>query len=499
MSLTSRRCILLLTVWFMAWAPLQAHVGSPFIVFEGKAGRIPLRVVVRQPDVIPGLADISVRILEGTSGQISVLPVHSNTDRSGAPRPDVAHPVAGDPQLYNAALWLMTRGAYGIEVKVDGDGGGTVVVPVNSVAYARKPMPPILGWIMALLGAGLAFGFIGILVAAARESTLGAGENPSRRSRIRAVAAGALGSIAVAGMLYGGAIWWGNEDRYHDTRLLHRPWAHEVRLHSSAAGNQLELKITDPRRRESLQRLVPDHGKLVHLFLVGPSATPGVPAMAHLHPVLREEDSFTSTLPPLPPGEYRVFAELAHEGGFTQTLTNRLVLPAAPPASPVTDPDDSWAPAWGDGGMTSNLPLGLRAELQYGSFRAGEPVQLRVSFTGPDGQPARLQPFLRMLGHAAVLRDDGSVFAHLHPAGTLSMAATRMFAQKLGGDVGARTADANCGDLEAIPPEVARALGHDGIVQFPYVFPQPGRYSLWCQVRTGGTVVTAPFAIDVAP
>jgi len=44
----------------------------------------------------------------------------------------------------------------------------------------------------------------------------------------------------------------------------------------------------------------------------------------------------------------------------------------------------------------------------------------------PDGSEAILQPF----GHAAVRWSDGSVFAHLHPLGSFSMASQEVFRQR---------------------------------------------------------------------
>lgn len=486
--------------WILALAPrVHAHVGSPYIVFEGRAGQIPVRVVVRQPDVVPGLADISVRVLEGQPRRVLVLPLHATTDRSGAPTPDIASPGDSDPRLYSAALWLMTRGAYGIEVQVEADGGGTVVVPVNSVAFTRQPMPPVLAWILAVLGVGLAAGFVSIIIAAARESTLPAGANPGRSHRVRTALAAGLGSLTLAGMVYGGAVWWSREDRFHDTRRLHRPWEHRVSVQTSDPGNVLTLALTDARRREPLQQLIPDHGKLIHLFLVSENTSQGIPALAHLHPTSSGEFTYTNALPPLPAGSYRVFTELAHEGGFTQTLTNRVDLPAGNARPHATDTDEAWSPGGPIPASTVRLEPGGSAQLNLDAAVAGSPSTLRVRFLQTDGTPAPLQPYLRMLGHAVILRDDGSVFAHLHPAGTLSMAATRTFARKLGGEDAARAADANCGDLEALPAGAAQILGRDGTVSFPYVFPQPGRYYFWCQVRIDGRVQTAAFAIPVAP
>jgi hypothetical protein len=42
-----------------------AHVGSPNVFFEGRAGAYPVHVVIQPAEVIPGLAQISVRVDAG--------------------------------------------------------------------------------------------------------------------------------------------------------------------------------------------------------------------------------------------------------------------------------------------------------------------------------------------------------------------------------------------------------------------------------------------------
>ncbi len=495
---------------WMGMIPATAHVGSPFIVFEGRAGNFPVQVVIRQPDVVPGLAHISIEVLKGSPERIRVLPFHWNTDRSGAPRADVAELVKGTTNRYSAALWLMTRGAYGIEVEVEGPAGGTALVPVNSVAHVRQPMPALLGWVLTVLGTGLVVGFIGIAVAAAREATLPIGLRPAGKRWRPALIAAVVGTVVATGLLYGGARWWKVEDQHHESQILYRQFSHELTQVSGEDGDAIRLTLTDARQRDPAYGLVPDHGRLIHLFLIGEADGLGVPAFAHLHPRDLGGGEFASQLPPLPAGRYGSFAELSHAAGFTQTLTNSIQLTAPRPGQ-LGDPADAVAPPFlqptstrrenhsdSAGSLRSaDLGEGITLQLETGPLRRGEPTVLKARVTRPDGSPAALEPYLRMLGHAVVARDDRTVFAHLHPAGTLSMAATRVFATKLGGEAGGQAADANCGDLEAVQPAVAASLRRSGEVGFPYVFPETGRYFLWIQVQVDGRIRTAPLEIEV--
>lgn len=485
-------CVLCLATPFRA----AAHVNNPYIVFEGRAGTLPVQVVIRQPEVVPGLANITVRVLQGSPDRVQVRPLHWRTDRSGAPSPDDARPIPGEANSYAGELWLMTRGAHGIEVRVDAPGGGTVLVPVNSESHARKPMPHWLGWILGGLCAGLALGAVAIAAAAARESTLPpeAAPGPGRGRATRVAATLALGLVLSATVGFGA--WWRRVDEFHGRRMLYRQYTHEVVQQTDGLEDRLDLEITDARRRDPAHQLVEDHGRRVHLFLVGESAAGGIPAFAHLHPEESGQGRFTTPLPALPSGSYRVFTELAHAAGFTQTLTNRVTLAARRPA--VLDRDSAWTPP-APPAASDAAPIGdgLQVQLDTGRLQAGSPVDLTARVRRSDGSPGVLEPYLRMLGHAVLQREDGAVFAHLHPAGSLSMAAARVFAAKLDGDAGARASDANCGDLEAVSPGEAAALGRSGEVRFPCVFPTAGRYFVWIQVRVEGRVRTAPFAVTV--
>jgi len=88
-----------------------------------------------------------------------------------------------------------------------------------------------------------------------------------------------------------------------------------------------------------------------------------------------------------------------------------------------------------------------------------------------------MQPYMGMAGHAAFVRDDFQVFAHIHPSGSASMAALMM------------TADSSVmRSMHAMPMGVPPAE-----VSFPYGFPQPGNYRIFVQVKRGGQVETGIF------
>ncbi len=479
------------------------HVGSKNVFFAGEAGPYPVSVVIRPPEVIPGLAEISVRVPGGEVDRVTVRPVRWDAaPEGGAPPPDEAVPVVGDPELYAAELWIMTVGAYRVEVAVEGSrGSGEVSVPITSVMLGVLDLPPGLGWILAALGLLLVAGVVAITGAAVRESQLPAGEAVDPRHRHRARIAMALTAAGMAGLLYLGNAWWEAVDREVRSGIFERLEV-EGAIVRDGGVPALEIAITDPAwRGRNWSPLVPDHGKLMHMFVVG---APGMDAFAHVHPVPVDSSTFRVPWPDLPPGEYRIYGDIVQESGFAQTVVDTLtvdaaalavaegagaapeardVLPQAAAALP-RDPDDS---AWTGVPAALSGP-GSEARLDDGSIlewqgeqelRVDEETVLAFRLWDPDEKPAELEPYMGMLSHAALTRDDGAVFVHLHPAGSISM-----------------------GSLAVLAPEGApmAAGGMDaptGVVEFPFAFPQPGEYTIWVQVKREGRVLTGAFRATV--
>jgi hypothetical protein len=480
-----------------------AHVGSPDTYFEGPAGPYRLRVIVRSPGVVPGLAQITVRLLDAGAHprSVTVLPVYWDPRTAAPPPPDTAQIVSGDSTLYGAALWLMTSGSYSVQVTVVGDAGsGTAIVPVQAVATRRLGLETPLAIALVAFGTFLFVGALTIVGAAVREAVLAPGEVPDERRRRVAGWATAAGGVAFAAALVGGRGWWNAVDADF-TRQLYHPLASGTVVQLARGQPVVRFFITDSVwRTRRMTPLIPDHGHLIHLFLVSDD----LEAFAHLHPALVDSSTFDAALPPLPPGRYRVYADITRESGFAETLTDSVDLPEPARAWQASDPDDAWTgtsrqPSAVSGTRTVELGDGSKMtwERSDSVLVAGREAPLRFSVAAPGGGPAALEPYMGMAGHLMLSRDDGSVFVHLHPLGTISWAAQQTFlvrgrADTAWGAVGRRLTerDAAMNRMGAHAPVTAE-------VSFPYAFPKAGRYRLWIQVKRNGRILTGVFDTEV--
>lgn len=131
----------------------------------------------------------------------------------------------------------------------------------------------------------------------------------------------------------------------------------------------------------------------------------------------------------------------------------------------------------------TDLGDGLRVVWDRGASAlvAGEEVVLTFSVRDATGAPVTVEPYMGMAAHAIVASRDGSVFAHLHPSGSISMAALQKFT--------------------ATTPIVDHG-GHDATLEsavaIPFAFPRSGAYRIWVQVKRRGKVMTAAFQADVS-
>ena len=493
--------------WLLVVALVSmAHVGSPDTFLIGDAGPYRVRVSVRLPGVIPGRAQLAVRVVGAISPEAFRVAVRAgqwNVGAAGAPPAEIATPVPGDPELYSAELWFMTATSYQLFVTVDGPSGqGAAVVPVLALATAQKTMNRSLGGLLAALGVFLTLGMLTIVGCAVRESVVPPGVAPDATRRRRARIAMGLTAVLLGLALWGGSKWWSAEASTYGTFVVYRPFASQAAIAQSLGSQRLTLSIRDPRwdgKPVALSRynaLLPDHGKLMHLFMV---REPSLDTLAHLHPVPRTPAAldFDVDVPRLPPGPYRMYADIVHESGYAQTLVTRVDVPAAiaEPArqplstgdAPVVDPDDSWF----DGAATPDAPAAVfrfddGATLAWARGErpviAGEERLLDFSARDASGAPLPVEPYMGMSAHVAIAHQDGTVFAHLHPSGSVSMAALQRF---------------NANSAAANTAHAGHTMGADSAVSIPYAFPKAGHYHMWVQIKHAGRVRTAAFDVGV--
>lgn len=490
-----RRWLLMAVLTAVVWPGTQAlaHIGSPNVFYEGDAGDYRVRVMIKPPPVVPGLAEINVRVLKGKTTKIGVLPVRWDAGRKGAPPPDLCAPVQGETNLFTAQLWIMSFGAHSVFVDLEGDAGkATTVVPFNSISTVRLGMPQWMRLVLGGIGACLFLSIIMIVGAAVRDAALPPGVAPGRGQVWKGRLGGAVAALVVSLLLFGGKRWWESVDQNFQSRKLHKPLKLEARV---VPGGEHGLLLLDLKRASLEFRdrtpLVPDHGKMAHVFLVHEQ---GLSAMAHLHPVRRGELEFPGELPKLPAGEYRIYAEVTRESGMADTLVGGVRLGGAlgggpePLRLPERDLDDShWAGEVAQGDSSRFANGYSMAWSGPKDFAAGKESTLEFKLIGPDGKPAPLELYMGMYGHLILTTPDGSVFTHLHPSGSISMAAQLLFANRESNPKGAAGAvDIYCGR-----PDQALA--------FPYAFPKPGPYRVWVQARSNGEILTAAFDLNVGP
>jgi len=469
----------------LAVASVQAHVGSPDVFFEGAAGPYPLFVTIRPPAVIPGVSEIEIRTSAVDVGRIRITPLPlSGEGAKYAPTPDTATRSKDDPQYFTGSLWLMVSGSWQVRIEVDGgSGAGELSVPVPAVALRTSEMQVAMGALLFALMILLSWGAVSIAGAAVRDAQLEPGLEPSadQRRRGRRVMAGA--AVAVLVVLYLGNAWWKVEAGAYD-RYIYKPLRMTAALES---GERLVLKLSDPGwlRMRSLDDFIPDHTHLMHLFMI---RLPEMERVWHLHPTMRETGVFVHKLPPAPAGRYQLYADVVHKNGFPETLVAEIDLPEVT-GKPLEGDDSAGAgPAMSQAGndrVVAELSGGARLlwDRPTEPYRVKKPYLFRFRVVDADGQPAKdLELYMGMPGHAAFVRRDRKIFAHVHPSGSVPMAALALAQRPAPVDP-----HSGHGAAKSLPPQVS----------FPYGVPEAGQYRLLVQIRKAGKVETGIFDFKV--
>jgi hypothetical protein len=262
----------------------------------------------------------------------------------------------------------------------------------------------------------------------------------------------------------------------------------------------MELRIGESnwhiRRPETVMTaLIPDHGHLMHLFLI---RTPQMDKFYHLHPEQTDQQSFTDNLPSIAPGHYKIFADIVRASGFPDTMVADADIPEMAGKSFTGDDSEASAPALSENGqdnLVAALPDGGRMVWERDSTPLASNRLLWFRFRVDDakGKPASdLEPYMGMAAHAVFVGSDFSVFAHVHPDGSVPMAALTLADASLGASQNSSAASMGMG----IPGMTMPSAAHDPLpaeVSFPYGFPKPGVYRIFVQVKRRGLIETGVF------
>jgi len=205
-----------------------------------------------------------------------------------------------------------------------------------------------------------------------------------------------------------------------------------------------------------------------------------------LHPERQASDTFVQQLPAMPAGRYALYGDIVHANGIPETATAEIDLPAVSGQPLAGDDSGGSGPALAAADYSrtvSPLANGYRMVWERGSaaLRAKQPTEFRFRLEDAQGRPAdEVELYMGMLGHAAFVSTDRTVFAHVHPTGSVPMPAVQLAQPDNPHAMHMMFADGP-------PPEVS----------FPYGFPKPGTYRIFVQMKRAGGVVTGIFDAKV--
>lgn len=567
-------CVICGLIVLLFPAGASAHVNSPDFYYDGYAGPYHLLVTVRPPAVIPGIAEIQIRSISTPPTHVDVLPLRLvGQGATLAPTPDPAEHSTSDPQLFTGKLWIMSRGTWKVQINAEGaQGKGELAVPIAALSTTSARMQKSLGALLAALGMLLLVGLVGIIGAANRDAALQPGDEPLPEEQRRGLTISVVAAIFLVIVVGLGNFWW-KADASETAKLSYKLPHLQLSLQpgnvlqftlqnpNDVSWRQYPSDLTDPDQVR-LDDLIPDHGHILHLFLV---RMPDMTSFWHLHPQQTGEANFSEHLPSLPAGHYQVFADIVHRTGFPETQVGELDIAAAQPQEvlypktvagidPCNSPfnqkseiknqqlncDDSGSANIPASETVSQLSDGYRIvwERDSAPLKTNQATWFRFRIEDKDGKPATdLEPYMGMAGHAVFIRSDAQVFAHVHPAGSVSMAAVELadggnpsnassmppmpgMTSKQSGTAAAGVPTTRCrcawwggaalGCAEAPQARVSSVAVQSEVknqesamspacseVTFPYGFPKPGDYHIFVQIKRAGRVETGSFLARV--
>jgi hypothetical protein len=479
--------------------PAHAHVGTASAFVQGNAGPYPLYVTISPPAVIPGEAMVSV-ITDGSAVRSISLQANVLTGDLAHDMPQAVALTPGPPgsHEFHGTAWIMTQGSWQVRLLVTGtSGSGSLSVPLPASPTRLMHMSRPFGALLLVLGGILIAGLASLAAAAAREAGQTPGVLPQAKDKARGRRAAAVAVIAVVVLLlFFNRLWKQEIARYSGN--IYQP----LQMTPTLSGNTLHLALRQPSdiqallNNRTLADLVLDHNHLMHLYMI---RWPAMDVVYHLHPEQMSAGNFGLSLPTVPAGNYRLFADVVHADGFPETAVTDIALNIQHGRPLAGDDASGLLPALSAAKVAPDvitlsdgyqyrftaLAPGASASQSVDQVRANVPVLLRFTLLDPNGNtPQDMADYMGMPGHAAIVKPDGSVFAHIHPDGSIAMAAYMMANAKSPMPMGAMGMSA---------PTVSNTTA------FPFGFPKPGLYRIIVQMKHGRTVETGAVDLNVAP
>jgi hypothetical protein len=202
----------------------------------------------------------------------------------------------------------------------------------------------------------------------------------------------------------------------------------------------------------------------VHLIVVSRDLS----QIIHTHPPIAADGTVSETATFTKPGPYRVVVDAYPKSSGPQqnfqlfaplTVKGRYAPEPLPPFSPVVKVD----------GYTIRM-------LGKPDLHQIQPAYLHLTVTDPDGKPVAFVPWYGALAHAIFFRQGTLDYFHTHVCSP-GMAAC---AAAVGGST-----------------KIAGSSTTPGSIKVGVLVPEAGTWRLFLQFLANGTVITAPFTLDV--
>jgi hypothetical protein len=243
------------------------------------------------------------------------------------------------------------------------------------------------------------------------------------------------------------------------------------------AGEKVTLffRFLNPDSGEVVKKFEEVHTKLFHLFIISQD----MEHFDHIHPVMRDDGTWTIETSVPKPGYYQVFCDFMPAGGSGQFLNAPFVTAGfggdLMSDSALLVPDRELRRSSGD--LTASLAF---APAQPAS---GQYVHLVLDLNDTaTGRPITdLQTYLGQFSHMLLMSEDMRSYVHAHPINLI-----------------VEQEDAVAPEYIIAPDADLATIRGGPRVTFDALLPKAGHFRAWVQFQRNNEVHTLPFTFSVA-